>query len=96
MIFYIILFSVILLLLATFYTYNYLYNNPIVVFVDGNIGAGKSTLIQMMELQYRQYYYVTEPINMWKGWKLSDEILTNANHINCKNISTIIILCILS
>jgi len=31
-----------------------------------------------------------------KGWKLLDEILTNANYINCKNISTIIILCILS
>jgi hypothetical protein len=31
-----------------------------------------------------------------EGWKLLDEILTNANYINCKNISTIIILCILS
>jgi hypothetical protein len=33
---------------------------------------------------------------LMKGWKLLDEILTNANYINCKNISTIIILCILS
>ena len=31
-----------------------------------------------------------------EGWKLLDEILTNANYINCKNISTIIILYILS
>jgi len=35
-------------------------------------------------------------ISYKKGWKLLDEILTNANYINCKNISTIIILCILS
>jgi len=61
------LFSIVLLFFITYCIYNYLYNDPVVIFIDGNIGAGKSTLIQMMELQFRQYYYVNEPIHMWKG-----------------------------
>jgi hypothetical protein len=40
--------------------------------------------------------YVEKCRKKYEGWKLLDEILTNANYINCKNISTIIILCILS
>lgn len=67
MVLYIIFLLLVILLFIIRCIYNYLYNDPVVVFIDGNIGAGKSTFIKMMELQFHKYYYVTEPINMWKG-----------------------------
>jgi hypothetical protein len=48
------------------------------------------------ELKRNSITYEELELLIKKGWKLLDEILTNANYINCKNISTIIILCILS
>jgi len=68
-----------------FYTPNELFDHPVsceVLSLDDNINID-------------QYLNNTIP-EIEKGWKLLDEILTNANYINCKNISTIIILCILS
>lgn len=49
--------------------------NPIVVCIDGNIGAGKSSVLT--ELERRGYYVFKEELNTW-GWCL-DEYYSNPN-----------------
>jgi hypothetical protein len=64
-------------------------------FAQGEYAYGLSISIETLTNSMKTFM-LSDNFKPLEGWKLLDEILTNANYINCKNISTIIILCILS
>lgn len=39
--------------------------NPIVISIDGNIGAGKSTFLNQLKKKYPQWNFVDEPVDVW-------------------------------
>lgn len=49
--------------------YNYFsYNSPIIISIDGNIGSGKSTLINYLKFKYKtdqNITFIDEPVNQW-------------------------------
>lgn len=45
---------------------------PIIISLDGNIGAGKSTLIMQISERLPQVQVITEPVQTWTDYKTSD------------------------
>ena len=44
-------------------------SGPVVVFVEGNIGSGKSTLVRSLAAKYENHkdvYFLQEPVDEWK------------------------------
>jgi len=44
---------------------------PIIISIDGNIGAGKSTILKRLKEEHPEFYYIDEPVNLWTS--LEDE-----------------------
>lgn len=42
---------------------------PILISIEGNIGAGKSTLIESLKLQHPTWNFVDEPVGLWSSLK---------------------------
>ena len=42
---------------------------PILISIEGNIGAGKSTLIESLKLKNPTWNFVDEPVGMWSSLK---------------------------
>lgn len=40
---------------------------PIIISIDGNIGSGKSTFINIIKKYRPQYYIIDEPVNQWQN-----------------------------
>lgn len=38
---------------------------PIIISIDGNIGAGKSTFLNQLKKQFPKFHYVDEPVDTW-------------------------------
>lgn len=54
-------------------------SRPIVISVDGNIGSGKSTLINLLREQFSdKIYFAAEPVDAWS--KMTDEKGNNLLH----------------
>ncbi|VVU95350.1 Deoxynucleoside kinase [seawater metagenome] len=72
-----IIISVFIYFLIRFLKTVYKFNNPIIISVDGNIGSGKSTLIQILKESniFPNYTFIDEPISDWTEIK-------DANGIN--------------
>jgi deoxyadenosine/deoxycytidine kinase len=47
-------------------------NNKIIVSVEGNIGVGKSTFINILKTKWNDCCVVPEPVDLWKNIKNSD------------------------
>ena len=45
---------------------------PILISIEGNIGSGKSTLIEALKLQEPSWNYVEEPVGIWSSIKNDD------------------------
>jgi len=39
--------------------------NPIIISIDGNIGAGKSTFLNQLKQNYPNFNYIDEPVDIW-------------------------------
>jgi deoxyadenosine/deoxycytidine kinase len=39
--------------------------NPIIISIDGNIGAGKSTFLNQLKKQYPKWNFIDEPVDVW-------------------------------
>jgi deoxyadenosine/deoxycytidine kinase len=39
--------------------------NPIILSIDGNIGAGKSTFLNQLKKQFPKWHFVDEPVDTW-------------------------------
>lgn len=61
------------------------YNCPIIISIEGNIGSGKSTLINNMKSKFKDIIFLDEPVNEWI--KITDENNNNIlyNFYNDKN-----------
>ena len=44
---------------------------PIIISIDGNIGAGKSTILKRLKEEHPEFHYIDEPVNLWTS--LEDE-----------------------
>ena len=44
---------------------NHIDNVYKIISIDGNIGAGKSTILNIIKSQYKQVIIVPEPIDIW-------------------------------
>jgi len=33
--------------------------------IEGNIGSGKSTILDQLKNEYPEYYYLPEPVGIW-------------------------------
>ncbi len=42
---------------------------PILVTIEGDIGAGKSTLIDYLKREHPEWHFVDEPVGVWQGLK---------------------------
>ena len=42
---------------------------PTLISIEGNIGAGKSTLIESLKLQHPTWNFVDEPVGLWSSLK---------------------------
>jgi deoxyadenosine/deoxycytidine kinase len=38
---------------------------PIILSIDGNIGAGKSTFLNQLKKSYPNWHFVDEPVDTW-------------------------------
>jgi deoxyadenosine/deoxycytidine kinase len=45
---------------------------PIIVSIDGNIGAGKSTFVKKLKENFPNYHYIDEPVDLWTSIKNED------------------------
>jgi deoxyadenosine/deoxycytidine kinase len=43
--------------------------DPVIVSIDGNIGAGKSTFIKKLKENFPHYHYIDEPVDLWTDIK---------------------------
>lgn len=52
---------------------------PIIISIDGNIGSGKSTLMNILKHNFKDYDFVDEPVNKWLAAKDENDknLLTN-------------------
>lgn len=46
-------------------TYLILKMEPIIISIDGNIGAGKTTFLQKIKETYPDFHYIDEPVEVW-------------------------------
>lgn len=46
---------------------------PILISVEGNIGAGKSTLIEELKRRNKNWNFIDEPVDVWSSIKNEDE-----------------------
>lgn len=44
-------------------------NRPLLLSIEGNIGAGKSTLMQAMRASHPDFNFVDEPLGIWSQLK---------------------------
>jgi Deoxynucleoside kinase len=44
-------------------------NRPLLLSIEGNIGAGKSTLIDALRLSHPELNFVNEPLGIWSQLK---------------------------
>ncbi len=42
---------------------------PILITIEGDIGAGKSTLIDFLKREHPEWHFVDEPVGVWQGLK---------------------------
>ena len=40
-------------------------NMTIIISIEGNIGSGKSSVIEQLKQKYTQFYYLQEPVDIW-------------------------------
>lgn len=45
---------------------------PILISIDGNIGSGKSTLMERLRTIYPQWHFIDEPLDTWTSLKNED------------------------
>lgn len=38
---------------------------PIIISIDGNIGAGKSTILKRLKQEHPEFHYIDEPVDLW-------------------------------
>ena len=43
--------------------------NPIIISIEGNIGAGKSTMINHIKNLHPEWNIIDEPVDSWLGMK---------------------------
>ena len=43
--------------------------NPIIISIDGNIGAGKSTFLKYLRDNFPNVHFIDEPVDSWTGFK---------------------------
>jgi deoxyadenosine/deoxycytidine kinase len=43
--------------------------NPIIITIDGNIGAGKSTFLNYLRQKFPKFNYIDEPVDIWTNLK---------------------------
>ena len=46
--------------------------NPILISIEGDIGAGKSTLIEQLKQQHPKWHFIDEPVGYWTSLKKED------------------------
>ena len=46
--------------------------SPLLISIEGNIGAGKSTIINYLKKYHNEFNYVEEPLNVWSSIKNDD------------------------
>jgi deoxyadenosine/deoxycytidine kinase len=44
-------------------------SSPILVTIEGDIGAGKSTLIDCLKRNHPEWHFIDEPVSVWQGLK---------------------------
>jgi deoxyadenosine/deoxycytidine kinase len=44
----------------------------IILSIEGNIGGGKSTMLQSLKIKHPEYIYIDEPVDMWQSLKTDD------------------------
>lgn len=42
---------------------------PVLISIEGNIGSGKSTIIEALKVQHPEWNYVDEPVGIWTSLK---------------------------
>lgn len=42
---------------------------PIIITIDGNIGAGKSTFLNYLREKFPNFHYIDEPVDIWTNFK---------------------------
>ena len=57
---------------------------PILISIEGKIGAGKSTLIEALKVQNPSWNYVEEPVGMWSSLK-NEKGTFSTFHISMSN-----------
>ena len=64
--------------------FNKIKNKKIIISIEGNIGSGKSTLINILKKRYKdEIYFVDEPVDEWKNIKMDGKDLIE--HFYCDN-----------
>ena len=64
--------------------FNKIKNKKIIISIEGNIGSGKSTLINILKNKYKdEIYFVDEPVDEWKNIKMDGKDLIE--HFYCDN-----------
>lgn len=51
---------------------NYSYKMNIIITLEGNIGSGKSTMLNKIKEQYPQWNIVQEPVDIWEQFKTKE------------------------